>query len=135
MFIKCPHCGESLTISKAVDITSTKSVGDASSGFSSGLVKAISESIDTKVEEKLDKNIDKVISSLSSLNSLANGSFSKKDDGLASGWSGSMATALRAKNKLESGGDISKDTSDVSDKSMIAKRVQNLLHGALNRKD
>jgi hypothetical protein len=136
MELKCPHCGGVLEITKAQTITSAKSVGRPSGSLQSGIIKAAGESIEERMVKKVESGVNAAISSLEALNALANGSFSKNGDGLASGWGGSMSQVLRARSHLvekESVGGVAGADLDSMDKAVLARKVQNLMHGALNK--
>jgi len=135
MNIKCPHCGGVLEITKAQNLTAAQTVGKPAGTLASGVVKATGESIEKKTVKQVSETVDAVLSSLTALNNLASGNLSKSNDGLASGWSGAMAGALRARmERMESGGDASVTDSEELNKEAAAKKIQRMLHGALNKK-
>jgi len=135
MSFKCPHCGIDLEIIKSEDITKSKTVGQPERDLAGGIVDATSAAIEAKTAEVSKSS---VINSLDSLNKLANASLGEENSGLASGWSGAMVGALKAKREAESGPWyspeelVSKDPEDIN-KDAAAKTVQNLIHGALNK--
>lgn len=139
---QCPHCGKTLIITKAEDITAAKSVGRPTGDLAGAVTKSIAESVNEKIADtvqKVSQGTDAVLTSLSKLNQMANSTVSKDaNEGLGHGWSGIMRQSLRRRDELVAKGYDSKELADEDperlDKSRAASTLQNMIHGFLGRK-
>lgn len=136
MSFKCPHCGNPLEVLKADDITKAQPVAQPGTDLVGGIVQATAAAIDAKVEKASGKEV--AISSLEALNNLANGSLGNENSGLASGWGGAMFDALKSRDAQSSQPgytpeELAKADPENVDKEAVAKTMQTMLHGALNK--
>ena len=136
----CPHCGKPLEIVKAEDLTASKTVARPTGDLASGIMKATTESIEQKmaktVETTIDENTNKVLSSLEKLNQFASGNLSKdKESGFGAGVRGTMIHAMRKREEMMSKGYDPKTIKDpeTASKAAAASKLQNLIHGFLNK--
>jgi len=129
MSFNCPHCGKVLDIVKK-DVSKSVSVGkpkvDLEESFSDSLEKAI----DNKV-----RPVEKM-SGIDQLNRMVSGSFSPQNSGLCDGYGNSLTNLMKERENLMSngvsvGGDS--EAGDITDNEVLAKRLQNLIHGSLSK--